>query len=123
VQRDTVLLLLALHDARVTGRRVADVTVDGTPHPALEVALVPAGRLTLIFDPKTYLLVSQRYGGTPGDPATVETFLDYRDVQGLKVAHRIRVRVEGQPPIERVNQSVQFNVPLDAALFHKPKTS
>ena len=123
VQRDTVSLLLALHDGRVTGHRIPDVTIEGTDCPALEVNLVPAGRMTLIFDPKTHLLVSQRYGGTAGNPATVETFLDYREVQGIQVAHRIRVRVEGQPPIERLNQSIDFNVPVDPALFNKPKTS
>jgi hypothetical protein len=67
--------------------------------------------------------VSQRYGGSAGNPATVETFLDYREVQGIQVAHRIRVRVDGQPPIERLNQSIDFNVPIDPALFDKPKTS
>ena len=123
IQRDTVSLLLALHEAKVTARRVADVMLEGTACPALEVDLVPAGRLTMIFDPKTDLLVSQRYGGGAGNPLTVETFLDYREVQGLKVPHRIRVRVEGQPPIERVTQSVDFNVPVDPSLFHKPKAS
>ena len=123
VQRDTVSLLLALHDGKVTGHRIPDVTIEGTNCPALEVNLVPAGRMTLIFDPKTHLLVSQRYGGSAGDPATVETFLDYREVQGIQVAHRIRVRVDGQPPIERLNQSIDFNVPIDPALFNKPKTS
>ena len=123
VQRDTVALLLALHESKVTGRRVADVMLDGAACPALEVDLTPAGRLTLIFDPKTDLLLSQRYGGSPGNPLTVETFLDYRDIQGLQVPYRIRVRVEGQPPIERVNHSVHFNVPVDPSLFHKPKAS
>ena len=123
VQRDTVALLLALNDARVNARRIADVSIEGLNCPALEVDLVPGGRLTLIFDPKTDLLVSQRYGGTAGNPVTVETFLDYRDVQGLKVAHRIRLRIEGQPPIERVNQSIDFNVPVDPAMFQKPKIS
>ena len=123
VQRDTLSLLLALHDSKVTARRVADTTLSGTACPTLEVDLVPAGRLTLVFDPSTHLLVSQRYGGSPGNPATVETFLDYRDVQGLQVPYRIRLRVEGQPPIERVNQAVDFNVTVDPALFVKPRSS
>ena len=123
VQRDTVLLFLALTDGRVKSRRIADVVIAGTPCPALEVELAPAGPVTLIFDPQTTLLLSQRYGGSPGDPATEETFLDYRDVQGIKVAHRIRVRVDGQPPIERINQTIDFNTPVDAALFQRPKTA
>jgi hypothetical protein len=123
VQRDTLALLLALHDSKVTARRVADTTLAGAACPTLEVDLVPAGRLTLVFDPSTHLLVSQRYGGTPGNPTTVESFLDYRNVQGLQVPYRIRVRVEGQPPIERVNQAVDFNVTVDPTLFVKPRSS
>jgi zinc protease len=123
VQRDTVLLFLALNDGRVKSRRVEDVVLGGVPCPALEVELAPAGPVTLVFDPKTLLLLSQRYGGSPGNPATEEVFLDYRDVQGIKVAHRIKVRVEGQPPIERINQTIDFNTPVDAALFQRPKTA
>ena len=123
VQRDTVLLLLALNDGRVKSRRVADVVLAGTPCPALEVDLSPGGPVTLVFDPETWLLLRQRYGGSPGNPATEESFLDYRDIQGIKVANRIRLRIEGQPPIERINQTIDFNVPVDATLFQRPKSA
>ncbi len=123
VQRDTVALLLALNDSRARVSAAADVVVEGKRVPSLDVDLVPAGHVTLLFDPDTGLLLSQRYGGAPGDPATVETFLDYRDVQGMKVAFRIRVRVDGQPPIERITQTLAFNVPVDPTLFSKPATS
>lgn len=121
VQRDTVAILLALNDNRVRSRRVPDVVIEGKPLPSLEVEMTPAGRVTLHFDPETGLLVSQRYGGGPGDPATEELFSDYRDVQGMKVAFRIRVRIEGQPPIDRITRTIDFNVPVDAALFAKPR--
>jgi zinc protease len=123
VQRDIISMLLALNDNRVRNRRVADVVVEGKPVPSLEVELAPARRVTLLFDPETFLLVAQRYGGGPGDPATEETFSDYRDVQGMKVAFRIRVRIEGQPPIERLTQTIDFNVPVDPTLFVKPASS
>ncbi len=123
VQRDIVAMLLALNDHRVRSRRGADVVIAGKTVPSLEVETEPAGRVTLLFDPDTGLLLSQRYGGSPGNPATEETFLDYRDVQGMKVAFRIRVRVEGQPPIERVTQTIDFNVPVDPSLFSKPASS
>ena len=123
VQRDIVAMLLALNDNRVRSRRGADVLIAGKAVPSLEVETEPAGRITLLFDPDTGLLLSQRYGGSSGNPATEETFLDYRDVQGMKVAFRIRVRIEGQPPIERVTQTIEFNVPVDPALFSKPATA
>jgi zinc protease len=120
VQRDTVALLLALADKRVPGRRVADVTVDGASMPALEVDLSPAGRVTLIFDPSTGLLLNQRYGGDAGEPATEERFADYRPVAGLQVAHRATVRRENSPPFHRVVRTFEINVPIDAAFFKKP---
>jgi hypothetical protein len=123
VQRDIISMLLAVNDSRVRNRRGADVILEGKPVPSLEVDLAPARRVTLLFDPETFLLVAQRYGGGPGDPATEETFSDYRDVQGMKVAFRIRVHVAGQPPIERVTQTIDFNVPVDPSLFLKPAGS
>jgi zinc protease len=120
VQRDIVSVLLALNDNRVPSRRGADVVLDGKPYPSLEVDLSAAKRVTLVFDPQTGLLLSQRYGGGPGDPATEESFLEYKDVKGVQVAFRIRVRVDGQPPIERVTQTIDFNVPIDPTLFAKP---
>ena len=120
VQRDTVALLLALSDGRVRGRRVADVNVGGKPMHALEVDLTSAGRVTLVFDPATGLLAYQRYGGDAGEPATEETFSDYRAVQGLQVAHRATLRRARNPPFERVVRSFEINLPLEPAFFKKP---
>jgi hypothetical protein len=41
-------------------------------------------------------------------------------VQGLQVAHRLSVRRQGQFPVQRTIRTFEVNVPLDAALFHKP---
>ena len=120
VQRDIVSMLLALNDDRIRSRRGANILVAGKSVPSLEVE-IGSGRVTLLFDPDTGLLLAQRYGGSAGDPATEETFYDYRDVQGMKVAFRINVRVEGQPPIERVTQTIDFNVPVPATLFARPR--
>jgi zinc protease len=120
VQRDTVALLLALVDKRVKGRRVADVSVDGDVMPALEVDLSPAGRVTLTFDPRTGLLVHQRYGGDGEEPATEERFSDYRPIQGLQVAHRATVRRESSPPFDRIVRTFEINVPIEPSFFKKP---
>ena len=120
VQRDGIGLLLALADDRVRGRRVADVTLGGRVMPAIEADLAAAGRVTLAFDPATGLLAYQRYGGGEGEPTTEETFSDYREVQGLQVAHRASVRREGQPPVQRIVRTFEYNVPLDPDLFKKP---
>ena len=120
VQRDSIALLLAMADKKVSARRIADVTVGGTPLAAIEVDVKPAGKVTLGFDPKSGLLLYQRYGGGAGEPDTEEIFADYRPVQGLQVAHRLSVRRQGQFPVQRTIRTFEVNVPLDAALFHKP---
>jgi zinc protease len=120
IQRDTVALLLALAEKRVPGRRVADVSLKGTAMPAIDVELPSAGRVTLIFDPKTGLLDRQRYGGENGEPVTEETFTEYRPVQGLQVAHRATLRRDGNPPFERVVRTFEINVPIESTFFRKP---
>jgi hypothetical protein len=120
VQRDIIALLLALKDKRLTPRRAADTTVKGTQISTLEVDLNAAGRVSLAFDSATGLLLSQRYGGDGKEPATEESFTDYRTVQGLRVAHQASVRREGQFPVERVVRTFEINVPIEPAFFRKP---
>jgi zinc protease len=120
VQRDTVALLLALNDKRVSGQRVSDVRVEGKAMPALEVHLKPAGRVVLVFDAANGLLVQQRYGGEAGEPLTEERFTDYRQVQGLQVAHRATLKRENNPPVERLVRTFEINVPIEATFFKKP---
>jgi len=120
VQRDTVALLLAMADGRVQAKRAPPVYVVGREMPALDVTLPDAGRLTMVFDAATGLLLQQRYGGSGGEPVTVESFTDYRTVEGLQVAYRMSVKREGQFPIERVLRTFEVNPPIDPALFRKP---
>ena len=123
VQRDTIALLLALADDRVQGRRMPSVMMNGAALEALEVDLVPAGKLLLLFDPKTGLLTRQRYGGTGDEPLTDESFTDYRAVGGLQVAHEMSVRRQGQFPIRRTVRTFEVNVPIETAFFAKPAKS
>jgi zinc protease len=119
VQRDSIALLLALADGRVKARRGRDVTIEGRALPVLDVDIKPGGPLTLVFDPATGLILRQRYpaGAAGGD--VEETFSDYRDVEGLKVAFAVTVR-QPQGEVTRVMRQFAVNVPLDPALFTKP---
>jgi hypothetical protein len=91
--------------------------------PALEVALPGTSPVTLVFDPATTLIVRARYrvGGDPGTSLSAEeSYSDYRDVDGLKVAFTTEVRREGAPALSRTLHSYEINVPLDPAIFIKP---
>ena len=120
VQRDSIALLLALADGRVKARRGSDVTIEGRALPSLDVDIKPGGPLSLLFDPATGLLLRQRYpAGSPAGGDVEETFADYRDVEGLKVAFAVTVR-QPQGEVTRVMRQFAVNVPLDPALFSKP---
>ena len=118
VQRDSLALLIALSEGRVTARRGQDVTVDGRPMPALVADLDAAGPLTLVVHPDTGLIVRGLYSAQGG--RMEETFSDYRDMQGLQVAFSVSVRHPTLPPMTRVIRQFEYNVPLDAALFARP---
>jgi hypothetical protein len=46
---------------------------------------------------------------------------DYRDVDGVKVAHHLKTVVNGAVQAEMQLESVEFNLPLETALFRMPK--
>jgi zinc protease len=121
VQRDTVPLLLALVDGKITAT-MTETVENGHKMPTLEVALPGGSPLTLIFDPVTTLLARAKYrlSNPPGNVAVEETYSDYRDVKGLKVAFTTDVRRDGAPAVHRTLRTFEFNVPVDSALFTKP---
>jgi hypothetical protein len=116
VQRDTLPLLLALADGKVTGK-----TLDSNPagSQGLEVAL-PGGRpVTLWIDTTTGLITKSSYR-VSGDVAAEEIYSDYRDVNGLKVAFKTELQREGAPALARTVRKYEFNVPVESTLFTKP---
>jgi len=46
---------------------------------------------------------------------------DYRDVDGVKVAHHLKTVVNGAVQGEMQLESVEFNLPIETALFRMPK--
>ncbi len=122
VQRDSVLLLLALAEGKLTARRVDDVIDASRKLPAIEVALPGTQPLTLVFDPVTAFILKARYRVGAGADSVVseESYSDYRNVHGLNVAFATEVRREGAPGLSRTLRSYEVNVPLDSTLFTKP---
>jgi zinc protease len=114
VQRDTVPLLLALADGRVTAKTA------GTG--SLEVS-IPGGKpVTWWIDPATGLISKARYRTSQGgaEVATEEVYSDYRDVNGLKIAFKTELRREGGPTVARTVRKYEFNIPVDSKVFTKP---
>jgi hypothetical protein len=116
-----VPLLLALMNGEVSATS-GETTEAGRKLPTLEVALPGSSPLTLVFDASTALLVRAKYrlGSAAGDVEVEESYSDYRDVRGLKVAFITDVRRDGAPAVHRTVRTFEFNVPVDSALFNKP---
>ena len=121
VQRDTVPLLLALMNGEVSAT-LGETIEAGRKLPTLEVALPGSSPLALVFDPATALLVRAKYrlSSPTADVEVDESYSDYRDVRGLKVAFITDVRRDGAPAVHRTLRTFEFNVPVDSALFNKP---
>jgi hypothetical protein len=88
--------------------------------PVLVVDMRSSGRLTLVLDPETGLIVRQRYPARLVSGEVEELLADYRDVKGLQVAFSVTIRHPGEPPITRLLRSFDYNIPLDASLFARP---
>ena len=119
VQRDSLPLLLALADGRLTATRT-DVIEAGQSLPGLNVTSSGMRGLTVILDPVTSLILKQRYMSADGEGVTEEAFSDYRDMNGLQVAFRAVLRRPRAPTIERRLQTFEYNVQLPPALFTRP---
>jgi hypothetical protein len=109
-------MLLGLADGKLSGARLADAA-DGAPVIEVKSPGMPAVAVTL--DPATALITRVRYVAA-GGVTVEETFSDYRDVKGIKVAFKATVSRNGVRSLERVLRSFEYNIPLDATLFTRP---
>jgi zinc protease len=120
IQRDSIALLVALAEGRVSARRAEDVTLEGRRMPALTIDLQPAGPLTLVLDAASGLILREMYAAPGSEGQIEESYADYRDVQGLQVAFAVTVRHPDLPPVTRVIREFEYNVPLEPSLFARP---
>jgi photosynthetic reaction center cytochrome c subunit len=97
------------------------VGVDDRELTVLQGTTAAGNNVKLYFDPMSGLLVRMvRYTNLPvGFIPTEIDYTDYRDVSGIKVPFRVtKTWVDGRSVTEL--NSIQLNVPIDAAKFAKP---
>ncbi len=96
-----------------------DETVDGKTYAAVNLLSADGvSTATLYLDKKTKTLMKLAY--PEGGRVTVDTFSDYKDVDGVKIAHK-RVSESGGEAAELEIQSVEIDPKVDASVFTKPK--
>jgi len=121
LRRDTLLLLLAAKDGKLTPRILPDVKdSSGRVDHALEVSGPDLNPVVLYIDPATSLVRKQVFAGEgPGRPLIEEQFSDYRPVDGIQLAFTASRKV-GPQTVERRASSIKINPPIDPTLFKRP---
>ena len=72
-------------------------------------------------DTDSGLVTKQTYvAGGMGRPLVEEIFSDYREVDGVRFNFAARVRVGGEPALERTVTAITVGGPLDPSLFRRP---
>jgi zinc protease len=119
VQRDMIPLLLGLSEGRISAMRAADEVEGDRKFPVLYVHGGGMRPLSLVLDPASLFVLRQRYDM---ENATIEErFSDYRPVSGLQVAFKAELLRNGTPLLERTLENIEFNLPLEPALFSRPR--
>jgi hypothetical protein len=117
---DPELVLTRHRDKATMVALLKPTTIDGK---AVEVVrLIDGGgqfEVILYIDAATKLLVQSRYPN--GGAETIETFKDYKTVEGIQVAHR-RMSKSPEEQADLTVTSVEINPTIDPAIFKKPSS-
>lgn len=95
--------------------------------PAMHLKLVRGGlpEIHYYLNASDYLLVKQvqmQPNPATGGESEVETWpSDYREVDGVLMAHRIQTRIEGNVINDMMIEKIEFNVAIDRSLFQRPR--
>jgi zinc protease len=123
VQHDIIHLLVGAASGTLLARGLPDVKdADGRLQHAVELSSDAMGPVTLYVDARSGAITRETYASAdePGSTLTAETFSDYRSVDGIQVAFRAAVRHGSVTLVERTVTSINWNAPVDEALFKRP---
>jgi len=121
LRRDSLALLLAAKDGKLTPRILPDVKdASGRVDHALEISGPDLNPIILYIDPATALIRKQVFtADVPGRPIVEEQFSDYRAVDGVQIPFTAS-RKAGPLTLERKVTDIKFNTPIDPTLFKRP---
>jgi zinc protease len=116
--REPELILLHGKDPKVKVTPMSDDVIDGKPQLVVKLGSPFAGvDVTLFVDKKTKLLTRMSY--TDGGVSFSDDFADYKDVGGLKIAHK-RTSTGGGRDTQLEVQKVEVDPKIEAGAFAKP---
>lgn len=115
--REPELVLLEARAASVPLAPLPEVSIDGKPHTVVRVSSPFGIDLILAFDKQTMLLRRMTY--TIADETNVDEFSSYRDIGGIKVAHK-RVSTAGGRTTTVELSKVEISPKIDLSIFKRP---
>jgi hypothetical protein len=100
----------------ITARTIASTDSSPDSSYAVEFSTRPGGRLVYHFSRTTGLILKTE------NPANniVTHSTDYRDVDGLKVAHEVRTTLAGRGELTSILQTVRYNAGTPISVFDAP---
>jgi glyoxylase-like metal-dependent hydrolase (beta-lactamase superfamily II) len=104
----------------------ADRQLDGKTYKYAKATISGADSIGLYFDPETKLLAAYETVDTEamlGDVPAQYLLADYRDVNGLKLPHKITIRKDNQPYSDVQFSSIVVNDPGAEAVFAIPDSA
>jgi zinc protease len=123
VRRDTIPLLLAAADGKVSVRALPDENAEGRVFKVLEFSSVDVPPVRMYIDGQN--LIARQTFSTRGPEAKPiqadEVFSDYRLVNAVRVPFRADVRHAGRVILSRALTQVSLNAPVDDTLFNRPQ--
>ena len=123
VRRDTIPMLIAAAEGKLTARMLPEEGRDGRTFNVLEISGAQLAPVKLYIDPQN-LIARQAFSaaGPDGRPVQAEeAFSDYRLVSGVQVPFKAEVYRGGRVILSRVLKSVALNSALDDTLFARPQ--
>jgi zinc protease len=115
--REPELLLLKATDKDAKLAPLPDESIDGKPHAVIKLTSPMGPEVSLFVDKKTKLLSRIAFADQGNQ---VEDYSDYKDVGGIKVAHKRKSTTQGRVTQLDI-QKVEWDPKIDPAIFAKPQ--
>ncbi|HEU0035449.1 MAG TPA: insulinase family protein [Kofleriaceae bacterium] len=115
--REPELILLRASDPNAKITTGADENLDGKPHSVVKLKSPMGIDVSLYIDKKTKLISRMAY--SEGGQSETDDFSDYKDVKGIKIAHK-RNSTGGGRATKLELKNVELDPKVDPKLFDKP---
>ncbi|MEW6731842.1 MAG: pitrilysin family protein [Acidobacteriota bacterium] len=121
IANDTLFLLANFDSPNFQTQFLEETSIDGKKANVVLVTMPNKHAVKLYLDAETNMVIGKAFrsnaGGAPAD--NEETYSDFRDVSGLRIAFQRKSKRNGQPFSEATVKDLQINPNVDEQIFVK----